>query len=101
MARYDGKFGEKACADCSTRESPVRATQYLGKRLSTPTGRTHLYTCANCANNRGVNVNDDIGASETPQPKEPPKELPQPTRVDTFMSGHDNARYYQASLFDE
>lgn len=89
MATYDGKYGNKDCADCGD-----PATEYLGRRLQGPAGRTHLYTCKGCADYRlGKNVN----------PKKIPNEesAPKPTRTAIFMQGHDGPKYTQGSLFDE
>lgn len=91
MAKYDGRFGPQECRDCG-----ANATEQGGSFFKGPK-RTHIYRCLDC----------DTSFRNRNKPKQPetavetPKELPQPTRVDTFMSGHDNAKHYQASLFDE
>lgn len=86
MAAYDGKYGPQPCYDCNS-----QASQYLGRRAQGPSGRTHLFVCDDCASSR-------LGRPLKPTENTP---KPKPTRNATFMQGHDEPKYTQASLFDE
>ena len=86
MAKYDGKFGPQQCYDCG-----AQATEYLGRRAQTPSGRTHMFTCRGCGDAR-MKRPQGLTTSDT---------TPFAARTANFTHGHVEPGYRQGSLFEE
>jgi hypothetical protein len=86
MATYDGKYGPQACHDCG-----AQATEYLGRRARTESGRTHMFTCKGCGDAR-------LGRPEKPAQS---NTTPFEARTANFTHGHKEPEYRQGSLFEE
>lgn len=74
----------KPCYDCMKADATVN----LGLRIKNERGREPLHVCKDCADHRlGRHLN---------KPEESAPVVP--TRIDSFTSGHSNARMHQPEL---